>query len=267
MFRERYPAAWGFHANTVRWPHNTIDPEDATGVEAVAVCEEDLDAPTIRLPEPMELAASLGEVIAGRLSCRHFDGGAISLGELGTLLRNAYGVIGRVRIGAMEHLERPVPSGGGLYPLEVHVIARRVEGLGAGVFHFVPQAGLVERVREVKLPDAMVTQLFMNQGYVAGASAIVVLSAAAERSMRKYGERGYRYILFEAGHVAQNVNLACVALGLASLNLGGFFDAYLAELLKVDPERVMPLYAVAVGRADGADRSSLRYTPELAGEG
>jgi SagB-type dehydrogenase family enzyme len=66
--------------------------------------------------------------------------------------------------------------------------------------------------------------------------------------MRKYGDRGYRYILIEAGHVGQNAMLSCENLELASLALGGFLDAPLADLLGIDAGDELPIYAIAVGR-------------------
>ena len=65
--------------------------------------------------------------------------------------------------------------------------------------------------------------------------------------MWKYADRGYRYILFEAGHCAQNINLLSLALNLGTLNLGGFFDSTLSDLLKLDEDEEVPLYCIALG--------------------
>jgi SagB-type dehydrogenase family enzyme len=79
-----------------------------------------------------------------------------------------------------------------------------------------------------------------------------------ERSLCKYGDRGYRYVLFEAGHCVQNVNLVAAALGLGTCNAGGFFDDELGGLLTLDIERELPLYAVAIGHPEGTTKDQLR---------
>jgi SagB-type dehydrogenase family enzyme len=78
------------------------------------------------------------------------------------------------------------------------------------------------------------------------------------RTSRKYGDRGYRYLLLEAGHVAQNVVLTANALGLATCCGGGFLDDELAGLLLADIEHEVPVYAIAVGTPAPLDRTGLR---------
>jgi SagB-type dehydrogenase family enzyme len=165
----------------------------------------------------------------------------------------------------MELCERPVPSGGGLYPLELYLVVRAVDGLVPGVYHYVAAAHALERLRDVALPERFVTYLFMNQAYFAEAALVAVLTAMPERSLWRYGERGYRYLLLEAGHVGQNLNLAAAALGLGTCNAGGFFDDELAGLLRADVEREVPLYAVAVGHPAPGTRADLRSAPLLSG--
>ncbi len=100
--------------------------------------------------------------------------------------------------------------------------------------------------------------MFLGQPYLVQAAAIVVITAVVERSLWKYDDRGYRYIMLEAGHVAQNINLCAAGLGLASLNLGGFFDEDVMALLKLDPDRELVLYGIALGHSEVADRLESR---------
>lgn len=90
---------------------------------------------------------------------------------------------------------------------------------------------------------------------------VVVLSAVLARSLPKYGDRGYRYLLLEAGHVGQNLDLVASALGLGAVNLGGFYDDELARLLCLDPEWEIPLYATAIGVPTADDRMAQRRHP------
>ena len=76
----------------------------------------------------------------------------------------------------------------------------------------------------------------------------VVLIARLPRVQAKYGERGYRFVLQESGHIAQNLSLASAALGLAAACVGGFFDDAMNLLIGVDGEREVALYAILIGR-------------------
>lgn len=80
---------------------------------------------------------------------------------------------------------------------------------------------------------------------------IVFITAIFERSVFKYGDRGYRFIFLEAGHVAQNMNLVCAALGLGCVNIGGFFDREIDDLLDLDGITHSTLYMLALGRKTG----------------
>jgi len=261
VFRSLYPLAWTFHKNTCRWIYNLQSPPDTASTEAPL--KEYPHSPLLSLPEGRRSEVSLLEAIAARFSCRRFVDRPLELADLSTLLRSAYGCAGRVFLGELEFLERPVPSGGGLYPLELYLLARRVESLEPGIYHYAVLPHALEQARALEIPARFTADLFLGQPYAAEAAAIVVLSAVLGRSLWKYGDRGYRYLLLEAGHVAQNLNLTAAALGLGSFNLGGFFDGDLATLLDLDAEQEVPLYAVAVGVRQHGDRVTLRQPPGM----
>jgi SagB-type dehydrogenase family enzyme len=182
----------------------------------------------------------------------------MNLLQLSTVANAAYSIKGRLFYDGYEFLERPVPSGGGLYPLELYFVLRNVEDIGSGVYHYSPLVHGLETIRKLEMSGEFVSELFLGQPYVADASAIVLYAAVLERSLRKYTDRGYRYVLLEGGHVAQNVNLAAQSLGLGSLNLGGFFDDQIAALLDLDMDEEVPLYGTALGVPAHADRAVIR---------
>ncbi|HEX6292270.1 MAG TPA: SagB/ThcOx family dehydrogenase [Herpetosiphonaceae bacterium] len=256
MFRAKYPIAWTFHRNTSRWPFGMQAlPEQAV---PEAPFKEYLGATLVALPEPQPPMMALGDVIAGRCSCRRFGDLPLKLADLATLLKLAYGVQNHLVLDEQECLERPVPSGGGLYALELYVLAQHVEQIAPGIYHYAALPHALEQLSPLALPPASIGDLFMGQPYVGQAGAVVVLTSVLERSLWKYADRGYRYLLLEAGHVAQNLNLVACGLGLGSLNLGGFFDANIAGVLGLDLEQEVPLYAVAVGVPGGDERNDLR---------
>ena len=254
MFRDKYPVAWQYHRNSSRWPYNRLQYHPDR--RQTPPFKEYLDAPLIPLPPPAFPQVALEALIRRRESCRRFTGAPITAAQLSALLFAAYGALDTITVGSFEQVTRPVPSGGGLYPLEVYCVILTAD-VPAGIHHFNALHHGLEQVQPGAPPATFLSELFMNQPYVPEASCLFVTTSVIDRSLWKYEDRGYRYILFEAGHLAQNLTLAAVALGLGALNLGGFFDLDLAALLGVDPEVEVPLYVTAVGQPD-ADQSSCR---------
>jgi SagB-type dehydrogenase family enzyme len=259
MFRDEFPTAWAYHANTSRWPFNVLEPERPW---AGPTFKEYPHCQVLPLPAPAEPGVPLTEAIRQRVSCRAFQSARLPLEDLSTLLYFAYGVEGVARFGAKELLERPVPSGGGLYPLELYLVARSVEHLAAGVYHYAPLAHGLELLQEASYSDGFISQLFMNQPYICDAGAIVLMSAVVDRTMHKYADRGYRYVLLEAGHVAQNLCLTAAALDLGALPLGGFFDGFVGNVLNIDVDHEPLVYAIALGKRATADRLAVRNIPD-----
>ena len=258
MFRKTSPLAWTFHRNTSRWPYNMRAMPDTQGQVLPSPYKEYFNVPVFPLPDSQFPPTTLQQAIAERRSCRRFSSVPLKTLELATLLKAAYGIEGRIFFGDQEFLERPVPSGGGLYPLELYLLVQRAEDFEPGIYHYAVLSHALEQLRALQLPRQFIADLFLGQPYLADAAAIAVLATVLDRSLWKYGDRGYRYILLEAGHVAQNLNLVAAALGLGSFNLGGFFDNDLANLLGLDIEEEVPLYGVALGTPATADRTDLR---------
>ena len=253
-FREIAPVAWSYHRGTCRWTHNASHPVEDWPEHP----EEHLAAPYHPLPPPAAVRSPLADLLSKRFSCRVFTAEPLTFEQVATLAAAAYGTIGHAAIGLIGLPERPVPSGGGMYPLELYFLIRSGGAVPAGVHHYHPHAHGLEHLRDVELPARYLTYLFMNQRWFAEAAAVVVLTGLPRRTARKYGDRGYRYLLLEAGHIAQNLVLAAGSLGLATCCGGGFFDDELAGLLVADIEDEVPVYAIAVGSPAPLDRASLR---------
>ncbi|HEY5783806.1 MAG TPA: SagB/ThcOx family dehydrogenase [Microlunatus sp.] len=201
------------------------------------------DRAKIELPAEGSVPADLDEVLLSRTSARAFAGGPVPVGELGGVLRRMQSV---TRDNAGTDFPRPfrsAPSGGALYPLEVYVWARTVEGLRPGLYHYDPSAHELDDLGEVDLAGA-----FVQQDLVATAAAAILIGAVFFRSVFKYGERGYRFVLIEAGHVAQNALLACAGRGLAAVPIGGYFDREVDRALGLDGLHESVVYALLLGR-------------------
>jgi len=194
------------------------------------------------LPPPGLPDVRLEEALRGRASDRSFGPGPIALEAAASLAWAAYGAARASALGP----RRTVPSGGALYPLELYLLALDVDGVDAGVYHYDPPrhglcqlAGLSagELARLTPFPELLVP-----------AALVLLVTAVFWRSRFKYGLRGYRFSLLEAGHVGQNALLAAWSLGLAAVPIGGVYEGRVEELLGVEGVDESLVYVISVGR-------------------
>ncbi len=198
--------------------------------------------PQIPLPPPQYQGLTLEQALRARRSWRDFTAQPLPLAALGQLLFAAQGFTGQRRGRPL----RAAPSAGALFPYEVYVLAHRVEGLAPGAYHYDPRAHSLTQVRAGDL-RALVAHIGLDQEHLATAAAVFALSAVVDRVRAKYGERGWRYIYMEAGHISQNIYLQATSLGLGSVAVGAFYDDALNALLGLDGEHETAMYLHAVG--------------------
>lgn len=197
-------------------------------------------AQEVRLPPPAQDGkVSLERCLATRRSVRSFREDALRLAEVSQLLWAAQGITGGQRL-------RTAPSAGALYPLEVYVLAGRVESLAAGVYRYRPEAHALLRVAQEDRRAAL-AEAALGQQFIAQAPAVFVIAGVYERTAQRYGERAPRYVHIEAGHAGQNICLQAVALGLGSVPVGAFRDPEVKRVVGMAGEEA-PLYILPVGR-------------------
>jgi SagB-type dehydrogenase family enzyme len=210
----------------------------------------------IRLPAPTIPDRPFSEVVRGRRSCRSFGEGPLGLPETSALLFGALGETGRMAIpgedgGQVEVSLRSIPSGGGLHPTNIFVAVLRQDDLTPGIYRYDTTEHALELVKP--LAEAEISALFaafpIHPAVVnlAQASSIYFITTKFWRSRAKYGPRGYRYCLQEAGSACQNLGLTAVALGLAHIVLGGFYDDEVHACLELDGVDHAVIAAMAVG--------------------
>jgi SagB-type dehydrogenase family enzyme len=207
------------------------------------------DRPSIPLPEeriPLDLP--LEQVLLDRASCRAFEPATMPLRALSTLLHFSYGVTRDLRAKGYPRPFRIVPSGGALYPLELYVASSRVEGLLPGLHHYDPTRNSLSQIREGDLAPELAPALTLQANLAFEASLFVFVTALFERSTFKYGARGYRFVLLEAGHLAQNLALVSEGLGLGCLDIGGYRDREIDRFLGIDGLSHSTVYVVAIGK-------------------
>jgi SagB-type dehydrogenase family enzyme len=204
-------------------------------------------SPRMALPPLPQQLGDLADAIRHRRSVRHFGGLPISLVQLAALLFCGYGVTGYEDPQRRCFPRRAVPSGGGLYPLEVYPLVLAVEGLTPGVYHYEAYTHALELLTPGTLDEALAQHL-LHEELAIGPAVVVVLSGLFERSSVKYDESGYRYTLLEAGHVGHALSLAATALGLGACPVAGFVEDGVNDLVGLDGVDETALYLLVIGQ-------------------
>lgn len=195
----------------------------------------------IELPAPRtESSISVEQALLNRRSVRSYKDEPITIAEAGQLLWAAQGITER------SEGFRTAPSAGATFPFEVYLVAGTVTGLKAGIYKYdYQQHGLILK-REGDF-RAELSENALGQSSITTGAIDIVLAGVYERTTQRYSDRGIRYVHMEAGHIAQNVFLQAVALGLGSVPIGAFNDSKVQKMLDI-PDNEVPLYILPVGR-------------------
>jgi SagB-type dehydrogenase family enzyme len=143
--------------------------------------------------------------------------------------------------------KRAAPSAGALYPMDIYSVVgeETIEGVPAGVYHYEVRGHSLRSVTKGDLRVSL-ARASLSQMWMAKAPLQVVLTAEYERITGKYGERGVRYAMIEAGHIGQNLFLQAEALGLRAGIVGAFVDGEVIRVLGI-PETHEPLLIMPIG--------------------
>ena len=206
------------------------------------------NSPSISLPAALcKMSTLLETVLLNRRSIRAYSGAAISIEQLAKILSLGCGISGKQNINESKDLYlRAYPSGGALYPLEIYLTIFNVPGINKGLYHYNVKNNSLENLISSDLKKELMKSI-MYPEIVSESSVILLISAMFPRTMTKYGERGYRFVLLEAGHLAQNVYLIATALGLGCVSIGGFIDDELNSLIGLDGVNEAVIYTIILG--------------------
>ena len=233
-----------YHLNSEPWGNNEAYQSGTYEVEYKQITSS---SPSLPLPAPPQ--SEVTRLAGNRWSCRAYEPITLPLSSLSALLWGSYGVTrtDTIMLRGSLALLRPVPSAGGLFPLEIYVVTQRVQDIPDGLHHYNVRNHSLETLGTGSVFNALERCLYMFPA-IKHANAVVFLSAVFNRTQKKYGPRGYRYVLLEAGHVAQNLCLLAVEQGLGSLCMGGYADGELNKVLGLAPLEEGVVYSVAIGQ-------------------
>lgn len=129
----------------------------------------------------------------------------------------------------------------------MYPIILNCKGIEKGLYHY----NVKENILEVLLKENLNRWIIKTTGgekWIANSSVVFVITGVLDRTRIKYGDRGYRYSLIEAGHLGQNLCLLATELGLGTCPIGGFIDKEVNELLDIILQKEVALYLIAVGK-------------------
>jgi SagB-type dehydrogenase family enzyme len=187
-------------------------------------------------------------VLLARKTHRQFSKQKLTLETVSQLLCLVWGVTGYLHPPMFGKLLRKTsPSGGARHPGEVYLMALRVKGLRAGLYHYHAGHHLLERISTNATPDK--AWLYCGrQRYIRDAAALFLMTAVFRRTMWKYGyARAYRVVLLDAGHLCQTFCLVATWLGLAPFCTAALKDTLIEEDLAIDGISESVLYVAGVG--------------------
>lgn len=238
-----------FHRSTSIFT-NGIDKDLDEQITPTAA-RDDLEA--IELPEPAAVDESITDAVERRRSFRRYSGEAISLETLSTILKYGCGTLrSSFYYDSGESHLRGYPSAGALYPVEPYLVVVNVSEVPEGVYYYSAEAHELKVIRQMERNEFLETvepKLNLPQDTALPNVALAfVLSAAFWKTKVKYGPRGYRFALFEAGHLAQNVQMLCASLNLGSCNLGGTDETELDPLIGANGVDESTVYGFVVGK-------------------
>jgi len=205
----------------------------------------------IALPGTSKIAIpsiSLHQAIDQRRSLRSYSDQPFSLEELSFLLWASSWARDFRSSERNEFTRRNVPSAGSRHSLECYLLIQRVTGVKPGLYYYHPLKHCLVVIDQSPQIFVAVYDGCLRQEMVRNSAVTFILSAVPYRTSWRYGQRGYRYLYIDAGHVGQNIHLAAEAAGGGACMIGAFQDEAMNECLGLDGVQEFVIYAAALGK-------------------
>lgn len=208
----------------------------------------DPTAELLSLPDPETLPAypiDLRKAIEQRCTLRRYKETPLTLNELSFLLWTTQGV---KSITNRPVTFRTVPSAGSRHAFETYLVINKVEGIEPGLYRYI---ALEHALLPIKVNNTVAERFATachQQNQVTNSAVTFIWVVVTERMYWRYGERGYRYLHLDAGHVCQNLYLAAEAIGSGVCAIAAFDDDILNQELQLDGEKMWAIYVGALGK-------------------
>jgi len=203
----------------------------------------------IALPK-IETLSDIGRIdlrtaIAGRESCRTYSDTPLILEELSFLLWATQGI--KVKLDA-GHALRTVPSAGCRHAFETYLCILNVTGLEKGIYRYLPIEHKLLFEFKVENPERKITRAALGQPYPGEAAVTFIWTVIAYRMEWRYGLAAHKVIALDAGHLCQNLYLACEAIEAGTCAIAAYDQEEMDRLLNVDGKEEFTIYLAPVGK-------------------
>lgn len=216
--------------------------------------------PPIELPRDfsdVEMKTDLVSIFLERRSSRVYTEGDLSLGQLSFLLWSTQGI--KTIRGKRYATIRTVPSGGARHPFETYPLILHVEGVTPGLYHYLPMTHTMELLTAID-PDAqetkdMIAASVCGQKWALKSSVIFFYSIIPYRGEWRYAHNSHRVMMMDAGHVTENLYIACSGLGIGTCAIGACDPHLCDEIFGLDGKEEYMFYCAPVGTIDSANEA------------
>lgn len=203
-------------------------------IAVLCLAQYKLPLETVQLSEPkLTGPMSLEQTLAKRRSVRSYSSRSLDLAQLSQLAWAAQGITEK------QKGFRTAPSAGAIYPIKLYLATPD------GLFGYQPVGHSLEKV-SIRDLRSRLSSAAMGQPWVAQAACDIIIAGSAQKLAARYAGRAERYMLLEAGHIAQNIHLQAVSLGLVSVPIGAFNISQVRDICNL-PMVLEPIYIICVG--------------------
>jgi len=173
------------------------------------------------------------EALAKRRSVREFSSEALKRSQIGQLAWAGQGVTDSQR-GL-----RTAPSAGAMYPIELFFATAE------GVYAYRPTEHSLLQTSQQDIRSNLARATATPEPVI-GAGCAIIVTGSSRKLASRFGSKSRTYVALEAGHVAQNIQLQAVCLGLGSVTVGGLDTAAVRKVCRMSRD-TEPLYVICVG--------------------
>ncbi len=204
----------------------------------------DASGPVVLRSSSKLTICDLPRVIRERRSTRQFDRTSLALREVSGILKDAYAPVANYR-------SSDPCSGRASFPyidptlISTYLVVLRVDGMPPGIYQYDEVEGSFHLRKEGQF-ELELWRLCLDQQLGRDCGAAIIHTSDLTQAVDRYGDRAYRYIHLDAGHIGQRINIGAISVGLGVSGIGGFFDEDINNLLDL-PQNQITAYITLLG--------------------
>jgi len=253
--KKRYDELRYFLKDSVRLTIDFLQTDQSRGMLPPPIEKPLREGQTIVSLVPREKWTSIKGVdllsaIANRRSRRVFLPDPLTLEELSFLLWATQGVR---KVVPPWTAYRVVPSAGCRHAFETYLCVLNVDGLARGIYRYLPLEHQLVLERDEDRLDEKIAFAAMGQVFLGKAPVSFIWTAIPERMEWRYDRAAHKVIAIDAGHICQNLYLACEAIGAGTCAIGAYLQDNMDELVGVDGDEEFTVYLAPVGKIGKGD--------------